>query len=107
MSSNAPPLTLISSTPPSQVDSRSNRCLKVTVEAAELTANDGEVSSLLPEASALFTKAALGTVSAALFVVTHGNPSLAVVPTHPEGRLGTPTPSKFCCTVTLLMPIGT
>src|SRR6188472_1188531 len=95
MSSNGPPLMLISSTIPSKPFSRLYRFLKVKRWIPSGILRVGVNSSLSPVPVASGAKAALGALFGLVVVVTHATPAPEALDVHPVGNVGAVTLSKF------------
>src|SRR5688572_23733311 len=103
MSVKGPPPIEISSTIPSNPDSRLKLFLNVRTAEADVIGNGLESSHSSETQFGSFTNAAFGGVSAGgagvpALLVTHGSElaqSTAVVAVHAKGNAGAVTPSKF------------
>src|SRR5882724_5483521 len=115
MSWNAPAFTdgiEISTTPPSNVLSRLKLCLKVNFADADVIAMAGVSLRLSRLLRGSVEKMAFGAVSAGgagvpALEVTHIGAPVTLVPcvaTHPAGRAGATTPSKFSLNAVFRVP---
>ena len=98
ISVKAPPLMLISSTPPSNPLSVMKRCLKVIVAEAVCTYTEGETRYRSEIEATSFVNTALGAVLEEVVTVVQGAPEPVPLVLQPDGRAGDVTPSKFCLT---------
>src|SRR5688572_11842603 len=96
MSSNGPPATLISRTPPSQSSSVSKLFRNVTVALAEVTETGGEVKLVPPPMVVGFgANIVFGGVSGSVAEVRKMRPSSTETAVQRAGIAGAATPSKF------------
>src|SRR5262245_49062472 len=96
----APPLTEMSSWPPSKPGSVSKRMLKESCGLVPMTVNVGESRRVTPILLALAATAAFGGVwpgatARPVFDVAQAAAAPDALENHPAGRAGATTPSKF------------
>src|SRR5438046_664974 len=99
MSTNAPPLILISRTMPSNpvvaLASMLKRFWKVRIPPSAGTVVVGVTNSVLPLLFTSGAKASFGALAGLVVEVTHGTSTPVTAIVHPPGRVGAVTPSKF------------
>src|SRR6266542_5305435 len=95
MSWYAPPLTLISRTPPSNPLSRLKAFLKLACAGRPLMWITGLTSSVTPKFGTSGAKASFGALDGFVVDVTHGTSVTVADVLHQSGKAGAITPSKF------------